>query len=485
MTASMPRAQQNHRGARASVVVRALACSVLLTTTGCDSPYQQFLDAIPTAEIAPDEPAEVFLGIDGLSRQAFDRARDRGAFADYATADLITAFPGTSDYAWTRTLRAGPIGGYELQYFDPERNAMQNDGFEGLADHPLKEGLAGTLPCYGRFDFLGNGTTWQLDSYLDPAAAFPPTLDALFDTVVARARTKRRLLAYLLNVDVMSHLGDLEQTVDMLVELDRRIREFQHQSHRPIRFTLFADHGNAHIPSRLVDPRQILTDVGVTPLDALPATPTPGLVEAVPVVHTRVSYAAVHTGGRNDAVIAARASTHPDVDLAVAHLPAVADGTPRYGVWRAGKRYSFSRDAAGAIRVDDPATWDWLALDFAPWMDGATGTAVLADRDAFEATRTGPYPDIFYRVATAFSNPAIEFPADVLLSMPDDVASVGFTIPGAGEIRAASGFHGSLTRAATVSVLASQSFTLPAAVRSDDLADMFPTLRGGADVASP
>ena len=130
---------------------------VLAALAGCDAPYQQFLDSIPTTEISPDQPADVFLGIDGLSRQAFDRARARGAFADYAAADLVTAFPGTSDYAWTRTMRAGALGGYELQYFDTERNVMQNDGIEGLAEHPLEEGIVGTLPCYARFDFLGNG----------------------------------------------------------------------------------------------------------------------------------------------------------------------------------------------------------------------------------------------------------------------------------------------------------------------------------------
>ena len=461
----------------AVTLVRLLPLTV---AAGCDAPYAQFLGAIPTAEIAPDQPADVFLGIDGLSRQAFDRARARGAFADYDAADLVTAFPGTSDYAWTRTLRAGAIGGYELQYFDTQKNVMENDGLEGLADHPLKEGIVGTLPCYTRFDFLGNGDTWQLDSYLDPAAALRPTLDAMFDTISARARTKPRILAYLLNVDVMGHLGNLDQVVDMLVELDRRIRAFQAASRRAIRFTLFADHGNAHVLSKLVDPKQILQESGVTPLDALRATPTAGRLEAVAVVHTRVSYAALHTGGRNNAAIAAQTSKHPDIDLSVTRLADTADGTPRYGVWRQGQAYRFLRDVAGTITVEDPASWSWLGLDFTPWQHPTANVAVLADRDGFDATRTGPYPDIFYRVATAFSNPAAKFPADVLLSMPDDVASFGFTVPGAGDIRAASGFHGSLTRAATLSVLASQSFTLPPAVRSDDLADMFPVMAGAA-----
>jgi hypothetical protein len=462
------------------LVLSLVRLLLLAAAAGCDAPYQQFLDSIPTPELAPDQPADVFLGIDGLSRQAFDRARARGAFADYDAADLITAFPGTSDYAWTRTMRAGSIGGYELQYFDTDRNVMENDGLEGLAEHPLKEGIIGTLPCYERFDFLGNGDTWQLDSYRDPAAAFRPTLDAMFDVIAARARTKPRILAYLLNIDVMGHLGDLDQVVDMLVELDRRIGAFQRASRRPIRFTIFADHGNAHIRSRMVDPAQILRETGVTPLDALPRLPTPGRLEAVPVVHTRVSYAALHTGARNNAAIAARTSTHPDIDLAVTRLADTPSGARRYGIWRRGQGYWFQRDAAGTITVEAADTWSWLSLDLTPWFDETTHTATLPDRDAFDATAGGPYPDIFYRVATGFSHPAAKYPADVIVSMPDDVASFGFQVPGAGDVRAESGFHGSLTRAATLSVLASQSFTLPAAVRSDDLADMFPVMAGSA-----
>jgi hypothetical protein len=434
---------------------------------GCDAPYQQFLDAIPTEEIDPAVPASVYLGIDGLSRQAFDQARARGAFAGYAAADLITVFPGTSDYAWTRTMRAGSMGGYEMQYFDSARNELTNGGLTGIAEHPLREGIAGTFPCYERFDFLGDGETWQLDSYLDPAAALRPTLDALFDTIAARARTKSQILAYLLNVDIVSHLGGMEQAVAMLVELDRRIRDFQDQHRRTFRFTLFADHGNAHIPSRLVDPRQILRDVGVTPVESLDVTPRS--MQAVAVVHTRVSYAALHAPRAQVAEIAARTSRHPDVDLAVARLGDGGAGPARYGVWRSGVAAYFRRDAAGAVTLEDPAAWAWLRAEL-------PGT--LTDREAFDATRDGPYPDLFYRVATAFTHPAAQFPADILLSMPDDVASAGETVLGAGEIRAVAGFHGSLTRAATLSVVASQAFIPPAAVRADELADLIPALAG-------
>lgn len=64
--------------------------------------------------------------------------------------------------------------------------------------------------------------------------------------------------------------------------------------------------------------------------------------------------------------------------------------------------------------------------------------------------------------------------------MPDDVASLGFEVPLAGEIRANAGFHGSLSRASTMSVVASEIAALPPAMRSDDLAELFSVLGGGA-----
>ena len=94
----------------------------------------------------------------------------------------------------------------------------------------------------------------MLDSYLDPVASLRSTLDEMFDTIAARGRTKSRVMAYLLNVDVVSHLGGLDQAVGVLVEIDRRIRDFKADQRRRFQFTLFADHGNAHKRSQLVDP---------------------------------------------------------------------------------------------------------------------------------------------------------------------------------------------------------------------------------------
>jgi hypothetical protein len=466
--------------------------AVALVAAGCDGSYQGFLDAVPEPTSNASEPVRVFLGIDGMSRRAFDLARDRGAFAGWNVADLVTPFPGTSDYSWTRTLRAGAIGGYEAEYFDPTTNQLQGQGLAGVAEHPLHEGIFETYDCYKRFDFLGDGETWQARSYLDPVGSLDTTLDALFDTLGGRARTKTSLMAYLLTADVVSHTEGLDRAAWVLVEIGRRIRDFKAHQRRPFVFTLFADHGNAHLASELVEPRDVLRDVGVAPVDAL--APGDDALEAVPIVHVRVSYVALHTRPARVSEIAARSSQSPFVDLAVAPEPTASDAsasptanannntttTARFAIWRQGERFTFERDAEGTIIVAEPERWTWLGVDLAPFTLADRQTARLADREAFAATLPGAYPDIFYRVATAFSNPAARYPASLFWSMPDDAASVGFEIPFSGSIRANSGFHGSLTRAATMSVVASEAGGLPPALRSDDLADLFPILAGHA-----
>ncbi len=459
-------------------MTRARGASLLLlaalAAAGCDAAYMGFLDAVPIPDENPDGPVEVYLAIDGLSRAAYDRARAGGAFASFSDGDLITAFPGTSDYAWTRMLGAPPLQGYEIQYFDPQRNRLENQGLKGVVEHPVREGLADSFPCYGRFDFLGDGYFWMARGYQDPEAALPRTLDELFAVLVRRTRRQRVFLAYLLNVDVIGHKGGMERAAGALAEIDRRIAAFSARHPGRFRFTLFGDHGNAHQRARLVDPIRLLAESGVAPATSLSATP---VLEAVPVVHVRVSYVALHTRRSMADAVAERTSRHPDVDLAVAALePAtLPDGevAPRFGIWQRGEPVFFSRRADGRLHVEEPARWARLGLQ----LPGGDEAAVeLRDDEAFALTAGQRYPDLFYRVATAFDHPAARYRADVILSFPDDVASYGFHVPGSGDGVAVDGFHGGLSRGATVSVLAAQGFVPPAAVRADELLQLLPGL---------
>ena len=450
-----------------SNAARATLAGMALLALGCDPAYEGFLGAIPIPAHDDSGPVEVVLAVDGLSRQAFDRARAAGAFTSFRDGDLITAFPGTSDYAWTRTLGTGSLPGYEIQYYDPGRNRLEKTGLGGVIEHPIREGLAGSLPCYQRFDFLGDGYLWMLRGYQDPEAALPATLDELFAVLVRRARQQSRFLGYLLNVDVIGHKGGLDKAVGALVEIDRRIQRFRQQHGERFRFTLLGDHGNAHLQARLIDPREVMRRAGVEPVERLAAGE--GALQAVPVVHVRVTYVALHTRPGRAADVAAALSTQPEVELAAADLGVVEiDGEAgrRFALYRDGEAWQFVHLAGGRFVVDQPARWAALGLHLPAHGDGP---ARLDPAAAFAAGIDGRYPDLLYRVATAFTHPAVQHPAQVLLSLPDDVASFGFHVPGSGDGVAIDGFHGGLSRGGSVSVLASQSFEIPAAVRSDDL----------------
>jgi hypothetical protein len=446
---------------------RLTLAAIALVALGCDPAYDGFLGAIPTPAHDQSGPVEVVLAVDGLSRQAFDRARAAGAFSSFSDGDLITAFPGTSDYAWTRMLGTGSLPGYEIQYYDPGRNRLENTGLAGVIEHPIREGLAGSLPCYQRFDFLGDGYLWMLRGYQDPEAALPATLDELFAVLVRRARHQPRFLGYLLNVDVIGHKGGLDKAVGALVEIDRRIQQFRDKHGDRFRFTLLGDHGNAHLQARLIDPRDVMRRAGVQPVERL--ADGEGALQAVPVVHVRVTYVALHTRPDRAAEVAAALSTQPEVELAAADLGAVEiDGQPgrRFALYRAGESFTFVHQSDGHFLVDQPARWAALGLSLPPH---DVRSVRLDAAGAFTAGIDGPYPDLLYRVATGFTHGAVQYPAQVLLSLPDDVASFGFHVPGSGDGVAIDGFHGGLSRGGSVSVLASQSFPVPAAVRSDDL----------------
>ena len=454
--------------------------AALLTTAGpaCDDSYGAFLDAVPIPD-QHHETVEVYLAIDGLSREAFDLARQQGAFATFSHADLVTPFPGTSDYAWTRILRAGSLPGYEIQYFDPARNQLEKKGLGGVVEHPIREGLAGSFECYRRFDFLGDGYLWMARGYSDPEAALPGTLDNLFSLLVRRTRQQPAFLAYLLNVDVIGHKGGLDKSVAALVEIDRRIQTFKSEHRGKFRFTIFGDHGNAHRKARLVDPVGMLREAGVTPVESLSPAGS-SAVEAVPVVHVRVTYVSLHTRDDMAAEVARRASRHRDVELAVASLGKgedAADGQ-RFGIWRQGEGFFFWRRPSGGLLIEDARRFQSLGLKLPIARVSGDGSLAITDGEAFQISADSAYPDLFYRVATAFTHPAARFPGSVLLSLPEDVASFGFHIPGSGDGVAIDGFHGGLGRGGSLSVLASESMTPAPMVRSDDLVTMFPALGG-------
>ena len=148
---------------------QTLLALTVLSAVGCDASYGEFFNAVPVEDRRANAsgPMNVFLAVDGISKQAFDLAREQGAFRQWQAADWISVFPAVSDYAWTRILGAAPMPGYETQYYDPQENRVHNKGLAGVAEHPFSQGLFNPLDCWNSFDYLGNGEAWTVKGYLD------------------------------------------------------------------------------------------------------------------------------------------------------------------------------------------------------------------------------------------------------------------------------------------------------------------------------
>lgn len=439
-----------------------------LLLAGCDGLYAGFLNAVPVSDEGAPAEVHVILGVDGLARAAWDGARARGAFDGWSAADLVSPFPATSDYAWTRVLRTAPIPAYEVEYYDPRTRETVNGGLSGVIEHGVRGTEFPTLPCYERFDYFGNGDLFTVRLYDDPVGSLPAILDELFDAVRDRAARQSTVLAYVPNVDVIGHLRSLDAAVDALVYLGERIDQFRRRNPGRFRFTILSDHGHTHREAELVDLEDALREVGVPPVAALGDEPR---LEAVAVIHTRVSYVSLHAHAAHVEEVAARLSRHRWVGAVVLAAGEGGDGR-RFALWRDGERLSFAVARDGAVLADDPAAWRAGGVD----VPGDGPRATLGDREAFDRTAGGRWPDLFRRVATGFAREAVDVVPDLIVSLRDEYASYGFHAPGAAARSARMGFHGNLERGGSVGVLATQTGPLPPALRADDVADLFPEL---------
>jgi hypothetical protein len=219
--------------------------------------------------------------------------------------------------------------------------------------------------------------------------------------------------------------------------------------------------------------------LGLEPVDSLAEGRARGVPFAVPIIHTRVSYLALHTDPALAQEVARRASRSVAVDLALSRgtPPAGQEAHAWYTLWRGGEPLvTFGHDAARDVYLL-PAGGRWAELGLDLQVPEGQESVTLADEDLFARTVDGPYPDLFFRARTALEPLSVEFPAEVLLSFRRPYASAGFRLPGGANEIANEGFHGGLDAGGSRGLLLTEERALPRAVRSDNLLELFPALR--------
>jgi len=452
------------------------------------------MNSIPAKGDASLNPVvRVYLGLDGLSHDTVVRAREQGAFPEWNLSRLIPMFPATSDASWTRMLHTKRFAGFEYGHFDPVKDKVYNKAIGGLLVHlvpPLEE-LPFTLPAYAQtpayykaFDYHASAYLDALWSYERPFYGYYRGLDNLFVALEGRSQVQDTFSAYVLETDVVGHLRSQDDVVDALVSLSERIERFKREHpERTFVFTLFGDHGIDGIskpPDKVVDFRDQLEAAGVATVESFEDADKVEGPAAVAILHTRVTYVAIHAREQWISEVARRASTCAAADLVFAR------GEPREGfpegltwvsVWREGNLLaSFAYEAA----TDSywlPSDGDWAALDLPISLPPGAGHGVFTDEALFALSIEHTYPDFFFRARTAFEPISVEFPADIVVSYRHPFMSVGYQAPvgSANEVGTA-GSHGAMDRLGSVGALLSEERELPSVVRSDNVLEFFPAL---------
>lgn len=453
------------------------------------------MNSIPAEGDASLNPrVRVYLGLDGLSFDAVERARERGAFAGWNLSRFIPMFPATSDASWTRIFHTSRFAGYEFGHYDPVKDKVYNKALGGMMVHlvpPLEEvsfmvpDYAQTPAYYEAFDYHASSYLDALWSYDRPVYGYYRGLDNVFEALASRSQVQETFTAYVLETDVVGHIRSEEDVADVLVSLSERIEKFKRDHpERTFVFTLFGDHGIDGIAKpedKVVDFRDQLSAAGVATVDSLEDADKVDGPAAIAILHTRVTYVAIHARPRWISEVARRASTCAAADLVFARGeplgPDFPEGLEWVSVWRDGNRLASFGYEAATDSYFLPSDADWAALDLPVTFAEGARYGVFNDEALFSLSVPRTYPDFFFRARTAFEPISVEFPSDVVVSYRAPYMSVGYQAPisslnGVGT----AGSHGAMDRLGSTAALLSEERELPPVVRSDNLLGFFPAL---------
>ena len=460
---------------------------LLLLVCACDWEHFGLVNSVPLPPAQNiGQPVHVFFGLDGTSKAAFDDAVAQGAFQGFAESTLIPMYPATSDASWSRILHTKRFPGYEYTYYDETQDQIVDPGLGGVLQHiiPPFDGTPLTLSAshppayYKAFDVHSSDYFDAIGSYTTTDVSLGKALDQIFFVLAGRLNTQDTFFAYVLETDVLGHSDSKEAVVAVLKALSERMEEFrQRHPEHPVVYTLFTDHGLDHIakaPDHVIATTPEVAATGVRTVGSFAEGRQGAEPWAVVIEHTRTTYVAVHTEDAQADEVARRISTNAKFDLVVSRSQPLG-ALPAVSIWKDGARAAYFAFDASTSTYVVAAGLDEGALDVSlPF--GSDAFEPFTDAQLFDATAGHAYPDLFFRARTALEPVSVEHPAQVVASLKTDYVCVGYQsalFSAAGT----AGSHGTLARASSEGILATQERALPPFTRSDDLLGMFPLLR--------
>jgi hypothetical protein len=370
--------------------------------------------ALPDAN-CPDGgtgPRTLVLALDGVPLRVIQEARARGAFIGWPEpAPLVSTFPSLTNVAFSamfQPFECEAANGYEVQYYDPERNKVVGARPWNYSDR--------VFPWRETFDVTGTTVRGKMAVYSRPRKT------ALHEFEQAEAllmeSDQSLVLAHLGATDGLMHLRGDEKTVRLVVDLAGRLEDLKRRelerTGRELRVVMLSDHGNTHRKTRkAMSLRKQLKKAGLRPWPRLENEN-----DVIAATFGIVNYGTLVTFPDKAEVAARAIAEHKHVQLASwvsdeRTVSVVAHGRTARIRWRetpGGRRFRYEAIEGDPLRLSDVVS----ALQSAGRLD-ARGYA--GARDWLTFSIDSEYPDAPRRLVDGLTGDFVENNGTVLFSL--------------------------------------------------------------------
>lgn len=409
------------------------------------------------------------LGVDGLSYEALQNAKKQGLFQELPHVSAhIASFPTMTDLVWSNVFqtrkifgKAGRIRSVEAVYFDESSKKVKGD----VRDY------------YNRLaqpKYYMNGFEYFFNPYIEALMYFPTKemakveINSVIDAMLASPNTQKLVTGYIGGIDSTAHT-QFERLFPVLQNLDaglKRLVSALQKKGQEFELFIISDHGNVGNFDE-GDSETPLTPIEIAPVLKnhhlqLTAKLSKSGDVAIPMMALG-SWAPVyvHTPEQVKQVIHAVLS-QPWFDLAVELIEdskkeiilevTSAEGSAQIVYEKSTQNYFYIVKTGNPLKV--PST--------------AISTSVrriqLKEAQIERFSRSSNYPDSLIRLVESVSDDNFDYP-DLILTFKN-----GYYLNNSmGGMTTMYRTHGSLTRRASLGILASVSTNLPSYVRSSEI----------------
>ncbi len=380
-------------------------------------------------------PQRLVLALDGIPYDVFIGLQKQGHFIGFhPAARMVSTFPSLSDVSFAAIGGTEPPHGYQQMRFDATKNKVVGNTLGSLSSQ--------AHPDIGE-DSRNYSSLHRIIGYLAPYHVALREMREIGREVIGSR--KQTFVAYLETSDAVLHVEGRPAAEKFLVELDEFLHDLQARvrarTGRGLFIDIVSDHGSTMVRGKIVPVERVLRQCGFQRRDRIAdpydvAYSLAGIIGSLAV-----------TTSREHAEEAARCL-------------AAAEGVDLVAIDRGDAVGIVTSDGEAEVRLADtaPEAYGYRVLRGDPLglvRRTTTGTESTFEESAlFMQTLDAPRPDPLRRLWWAFHGDVRE-PSTLLVSFADGREAGNTQVRAFAGMRGRVGTHGSMTRLASLGVIAS------------------------------